>query len=137
MLNSIDTTNVSTFNINTYTINTANTSTFSISTFKTSTSNTKTSSTNISGTRTPNIITQIQISGQKKIIKLLEKDASKVVISEKFVISNILEEILSNIQIFNSCFVDKIKNPNTHKSYKKSCLVLQTGDDKNKKFKLM
>lgn len=52
---------------------------------------------------------------QKEIAGLLEKRVFKVVTTAN---------IFNNAQIFNSCFIDKIKNPNTDKAYEKSCLVI-------------
>lgn len=52
---------------------------------------------------------------QKEIARLLEKTVFKVVI---------IRNILSNIHIFNSYFVDKIRNLSTNKAYEKSHLVL-------------
>lgn len=65
---------------------------------------------------------------QKKIAKLLEKDVFKVVTTDS---------ILSNAQIFNSCFVNKIKNLGTNKMYKKSQLVIQAYNNKEKDLTLM
>lgn len=52
---------------------------------------------------------------QKKIAKLLEKRVFKVVTTAN---------ILNNAQIFNSHFVDKVKNASTEKAYKKNWLVV-------------
>lgn len=66
-------------------------------------------------------------SWQKEITKLLKKSIFKVII---------LKEILSNIQVLKSRFLDGIKNPSIDKAYKKSSLVVQAYNDKNKKFVL-
>lgn len=58
---------------------------------------------------------QYTVSKKKKIIGLLEKDVFKIVITK---------DICSNIQIFNSRFVNKIKNPSIDKAYEKSRLVI-------------
>lgn len=34
-----------------------------------------------------------------------------------------LKKVLNNIQVFNSCFDDEVKNLDTHKDYEKSCLI--------------
>lgn len=43
-----------------------------------------------------------------------------------------IEDILSNIQTFNSRFVNKIKNPNTNKAYKNNWLIIQAYNNKKK-----
>lgn len=48
---------------------------------------------------------------QKEIIGLLKKGVFKVITSKN---------VPSNAQIFNSCFVDRVKNAGTDKAYKKS-----------------
>lgn len=58
--------------------------------------------------------------GQKKIERLLEKDGFKVVMPKK---------VLSSIQIFNSCFINDIKNLCTDKADKKSCLFVHAYND--------
>lgn len=45
----------------------------------------------------------------------LEKDVSKIVTSK---------DVLSNARIFNSYFVDRLKNISTDKTYEKSWLVI-------------
>ena len=68
-----------------------------------------------------------------------QKNISKVVIPKEFISIDkavISEEISSSIQVLNSCFVDEIQNPGIHKVYEKSCLVLQTGNDKNNNLEL-
>lgn len=79
------------------------------------------------------------IVGDTEIIRLLEKDVSKIVskitILEEFVNSNKVithKNILSSIKIFNFCFVDKIKDPYTNKDYKKNNPIEQAYNDKNK-----
>lgn len=62
-------------------------------------------------------------SGQKEIAKLLEKSIFKVFTTE---------DISSNIQIFNSRFVDEIKNLDTDKAYDKSWLVVQAYNDQER-----
>lgn len=55
-----------------------------------------------------------------EIAGLFKKDFSKVITSKKFVTldkAKHSKEILSNTQVFNSCFVNKIKNPGTYKFY--------------------
>lgn len=66
---------------------------------------------------------QYTASRQKEIAGLLEKGVLKVVTTDS---------IPSNAQIFNSRFVDEIKNPSTDKAYKKSRLVVQAYNDKEK-----
>lgn len=58
---------------------------------------------------------QYTTSRQKKIIELVEKNIFKIIISAN---------IPTNIQIFNSYFVNKIKHTNTNKAYEKSRLVI-------------
>lgn len=62
-------------------------------------------------------------SKQKEIAGLLKKKVFKVIT---------FKDVSNNTQIFNSCFIDKIKNLNTDKTYKKSCLVGQAYNDKGK-----
>ena len=66
---------------------------------------------------------QYTASRQKEIAGLLEKGVFKVVTTE---------DIPSNSRIFNSRFVDEIKNPGTDKAYEKSRLVVQAYNDKDK-----
>ena len=47
------------------------------------------------------------------------------------------EEIQSSTQVFNSHFVNDIKDPYTDKAYKKSCLVVHTYNNKKKNLVLM
>ncbi len=54
---------------------------------------------------------QYTVSRQQKIARLLEKILFKVVIPEK---------ILSNARVFNSCFVNEIKDPCTDNAHQKS-----------------
>lgn len=65
---------------------------------------------------------------QKKIARLLKKKVFKVTTSK---------DVLSNIQIFNSHFVNKIKNVGTDKAYDKNCLVVQAFNNKDKNLILM
>lgn len=60
---------------------------------------------------------QYTISRQKDIAKLFEKDIFKVITTNN---------IPSNVHIFTSYFVDKIKNFGSDKAYEKSWLVIQT-----------
>lgn len=62
-------------------------------------------------------------SRQKGIAGLLEKSVFKVVTPE---------EIPSNTQVFNSRFVDEIRNSGTNKAYEKSRLIVQVCNDKDK-----
>ena len=64
---------------------------------------------------------------QKKIERLLEKDILKVVASNKIVMP---KEVPSSTQDFNSRFVDEIKDPYIDKTYKKSCLIVYTYNEK-------
>lgn len=61
-------------------------------------------------------LTQYTTSGQKRIARLLEKDVFKVVTSKN---------ILKNVEIFNFCFIDKIKNSDMDMTYKKSRVIVQ------------
>lgn len=61
---------------------------------------------------------------QKKIVKFLKKKYFKLINQNK---------ILSNIQIFNSRFIDEIKNQNTKNFFEKSQFVIQTYNDFIKK----
>ena len=65
--------------------------------------------------------TQYTAFRQKEIAKLLEKNVFKVVISA---------DILSNTQIINSRFVDKVKHVGIDKANEKSQLVVQAYNDK-------
>ena len=66
---------------------------------------------------------QYTASRHKEIARLFEKGIFKVVTTNS---------IPSNIQILNSRFVNKIKNPDTDKVYEKSQLVVQAYNDKEK-----
>ena len=66
---------------------------------------------------------QYTASRQKEIVGLFEKGVFKVVTSAN---------IPNNTQIFNFCFVDKIKHIDTDKTYKKSWLVVQAYNDQKK-----
>ena len=59
---------------------------------------------------------QLSVSGQKEIQKLPEKSIFKAVISDKVVIP---KKVLNSTQVFNSCFVDDIKDPCTNKADQK------------------
>ena len=74
---------------------------------------------------------QLSASGQKQ--GLFEKDVFKVVILDKVVM---LEEVPNSTQVFNSCFIDEIKDLCTNKAYEKSCLVVQADNDKDKNLEL-
>lgn len=71
---------------------------------------------------------QCTASRQKAIAGLVEKRVFKVIISE---------DVPSNTQIFNSCFVNEIKNPGSDKAYEKKRLVVQAYNDKDKDLVLM
>lgn len=60
---------------------------------------------------------------EKKIPRLLEKKIVKVVTSE---------DILSNTQIFNPRFINKIKYLGTNKTYKKIWLIIQAFNNQEK-----
>ena len=71
---------------------------------------------------------QYNIFKQKEIARSFEKNVFKVVTSVN---------ILSNTQIFNSYFVDKIKYSGTNKVYKKSWLVVQAYNNQEKDYILI
>ena len=71
---------------------------------------------------------------QKKIQELLEKDDFKVFTLNKLLMP---EEIQSSTQVFNSYFVNDIKDPYTDKVYEKSCLVVHMYNDKKKNLVMM
>lgn len=75
---------------------------------------------------------------QKKIAGPFKKEIFKVIISKKVAIPKKItsKKVLTNTQIFNSCFIDKIKNPSIHNNYKKSCLIKQVYNEKDKIFVL-
>lgn len=52
---------------------------------------------------------------KKEIAEQIEKNVIKIVI---------IKNISSNVQIFNSRFVDEVKNISTNKAYEKSLLIL-------------
>ena len=82
-----------------------NTSTFNINSFgKTSNSN----------SNTPNTSTWCKII-QKKVFKSVIL-AMKTIILDK---NDIFEEVSSNTEVFNSCFMDNIKNLYIDKAYEK------------------
>lgn len=62
-------------------------------------------------------------SKPKKIAGLIEKRVFKVVNSE---------DVQSNTQIFNSCFVNKINNLDIDNAYEKSHFVIQAYNNKVK-----
>lgn len=69
-------------------------------------------------------IFDVFINKNIKIAKLFKKNISNIVITKKFATFDktiIFEEILSNIQVFNTNFVDE-KNQNNHKTYEKRYL---------------
>lgn len=83
---------------------------------------------------------RLSTSGQKEIQKLPTKYTFKIVTFNKVIIPNnviIPEEVPSSTQVFNSCFVDEIKDPYTDKAYKKSYLVVYTYNNKKKNLVLM
>ena len=55
-------------------------------------------------------------SWYKEINRLLKKGAFAVVIEKN---------VLQDVYIFNSCFINKIKHPSTDKTFKKLRLVIQ------------
>ena len=63
---------------------------------------------------------QYTISRQKEITRLLEQGVFKVVT---------FKDVLSNTQILNSHFMDKVKNGGIDKAYEKSWLIIQTYND--------
>lgn len=63
------------------------------------------------------------LSRQKEISGLLEKEVFQVVNSKDMPVG---------IRVFNSRFVDEIKNAGTDKAFEKSCLVVQAYNDFNK-----
>lgn len=69
-------------------------------------------------------LSQFTASRQKEITGLLEKSVFKII--------NHQSMPLLDICIFNSRFVDEIKNPGTDKSYEKSRLVIQSYNDLEK-----
>lgn len=68
-------------------------------------------------------LAEYTLFGQNEIAGLLEKDVFKVIT---------IEDIPSHIWIFNSYFVDKVKNPGTDKVYERSWLVIQAYNDKKR-----
>ena len=77
---------------------------------------------------------QLSASGQKEIQGLLEKDIFKVITPNKVVTP---EEVPSNIQVFNSCFVNNIKDPCIDKADEKSRSVVHAYNDEKKNLMLM
>ena len=68
-------------------------------------------------------LAQYNTSRQKEVTGLLEKGVFKAVT---------FEDVPRNTRIFNSRFVDKIKNPGTEKIYEKSWLIVQAYNDPEK-----
>ena len=66
---------------------------------------------------------QFTSSRQKEVAGLLEKGVFKLVNSE---------DVPDDARVFNSRFVDEIKNPGTDKAFEKSRLVVQAYNDLNK-----
>ena len=66
---------------------------------------------------------QYTASQQKEVTRLLEKEVFKAVTSK---------DVPSNARIFNSCFVNEIKNLGIDKAYEKSRLVVQVYNDQKK-----
>jgi hypothetical protein len=71
--------------------------------------------------------TQFSASYQKELASLLEKGVFKIVK---------LNDVPKAVQLFNSRFVNKIKNPSTDKAFKKSQLVVQAYNDTKKELVL-
>lgn len=85
-------------------------------------------------------LSQYSASSQKEITGLLEKNIFNIVTPKEFVTSKEVitsEEVLSITQVFDSGFIDKIKNPGTYKTYRKSHLVVQVDNNKDKNFELI
>ena len=70
---------------------------------------------------------QYTASRQKEITGLLEKDVFRVVTTT---------DIPTNAWIFNSYFVDEVKNAGIDNAYKKNWLVVQVYNDQEKDFVL-
>lgn len=66
---------------------------------------------------------QYTTSKQKKITSLLEKEVFEIINDQN---------VPSDVCIFKSRFVDKIKNPRIDKAFEKSCLVVQAYNDLKK-----
>ncbi len=77
---------------------------------------------------------RLSASGQKEIQGLLEKDVFKVVTLDKDVTP---EEVPSSTQVFDSRFVDDIKDPCTDKAYEKSRPVVHVYNDEKKNLVLI
>jgi hypothetical protein len=71
--------------------------------------------------------TQFSTSCQKELTSLLEKGVFEVVK---------LVDVPDGIRLFNSRFVDEIKNPRTDLAFEKSRLVVQAYNDEEKKLVL-
>ncbi len=71
---------------------------------------------------------QLSTSGQKEIQGLLEKDVFQLVMPE---------EASSRKQVFNTRFIDNIKNPCANKTYEKNRLVVNVYIDGKKNLVLM
>ena len=72
-------------------------------------------------------LSQFIASRQKKVVELLEKDVFKLVN---------LEDVSDDARVFNSRFVDEIKNSEIDKTFEKSRLMIQIYNDLNKNFVL-
>jgi hypothetical protein len=70
---------------------------------------------------------QFTVFRQKKISRLMKKKIFRLVDSQ---------EISTNARIFNSRFVDEIKNADTKKAFEKSRLIVQAYNDLNKNLML-
>lgn len=73
--------------------------------------------------------TYLFASRQKKISQLFKKNIFKVITPNNVVRS---EKVLGNMQIFNFCFANDIKDPRTNKTDNKSHLVVHFYNDKKK-----
>lgn len=71
---------------------------------------------------------------KKDIQKLMKKDVFKIVNLDKNIM---FEEVLSSTQVFNSSFVNNIKDPCTDKAYIKNRSVLYTYKNEKKNLILM
>jgi hypothetical protein len=73
------------------------------------------------------LLSQFHTSCQKELTGLLEKGVFEI---------TKLADVPQGVQLFNSCFVDKIKNPDTNKAFEKSRLVMQVYNDQEKELVL-
>lgn len=69
------------------------------------------------------------ISRQKKIEELLEKDVFKVITPNKVVMP---KKILYSTKGFNFYFLDNIRDPCINKTYKRTCSIMYTYNNKKK-----